>query len=111
MTVVTQILHGVLPNCKVHYIASYVEVHALLTAFTPCAVFVSRIGQFYSAPFGVEAFIKLEANSLLPSIVEVLLSEGPKLDIALIREIDKLKLEVIPVVEGKDICVDLFIEG
>lgn len=69
------------------------------------------VSQFDSSSFGIETVIKFEANSFLPSIVEMVLSEGPKLDIALIGEIHKLQLEVIPIVEGKNIRIDLFIEG
>ena len=111
MAIVTQVLHCILANCKVHDIARYIEIHALLSALTSSTVLMRGVGQLNPTSLGVETLVQLEADSLLPSVVEMVLGEWPKLDIALIGEIHKLQFEVVPIVEGEDIGVDLFIEG
>lgn len=110
MTIITQVLHSVLPDSKVHDVTRDIEVHALLSAFTASTVFMRWVGKLNSPSFGIETLIKFEANSLLPPIVKMVLSEGPKLNVALIGEIHELQLEVVPIVEGKHILIDLLIE-
>lgn len=43
--------------------------------------------------------------------MKVIFREGFELEIAIIAEIDELKFEMIPVVEGKVVRVDLLIES
>lgn len=75
MTVITQVLYSILAHCKVHDIAIYVEIHALLSALASSTVFMRRVGELNPTSFGVETLIELEADSLLPSVVEMVLGE------------------------------------
>lgn len=43
--------------------------------------------------------------------MQVVFGEGPKLDVAFVSEINKLQLEVVPVVEGEGVGIDLLVEG
>ena len=43
--------------------------------------------------------------------MKMIFGKGPKLNVAFVCEINKLQLEVIPIVKGKSIRIDLLIEG
>lgn len=109
MSEIGQILSSVLPDRECHHTIRDIEIHPLLVTFAPSAIFAIE-RHFDFASLRVEALVKLEAHSFLPSIEEVVFGEGPKLDVALIGQINKLEFEVVPVVEGEGVGVDLLIE-
>ena len=57
VSIITQVLHSILANSKVHDVARNVEIHALLSALASSTVFMRGVGQLNSASLGVETLV------------------------------------------------------
>jgi hypothetical protein len=111
MAQIAHVLHSVLPNSKIQHAIGDVKVHSLFITLAASTVHTLLVGNFNPSAPGIEALIKFKADSFFDTVMQVILSEGPKLNVAFVGEIDKLEFEVVPVVEGECIGVNLFIEG
>jgi hypothetical protein len=110
MSWVTEILNCVLAHWYVKDIIWDIEVHASLFAFASTAVLSLIDRKFYFPTLWVETILQAKSNSLLPSVMQVILSKRPEFDVALIPEINKFKFEMVPVVEGEGVRIDFFIK-
>ena len=85
MPPVRHILSGKLPDRQIKSVIGDVKVHAPATTSTALrAVDPFLFGSLDITSFWVETLIKIETNLFRPPIPEMILSKGPKLDIAFV---------------------------
>lgn len=109
VTQITQIFCSILSNRDVEDVIGHIKIHTSFSTFASRAVTANR--QLDLSALRVKTLRQPKASPLFPSVVEVVFSKGAKLDVAFIGEINKLQLEVVPVVEGEGIGIDLLVEG
>ena len=101
-----------LADCEVEHLVLDIEVHAFFVA-AACA-FATVLSCFFlhsDSSAWIERLIKFEADSLSPSIMEVVLHKDLEGDEAVVAEIGELDFEEVPVVEGEVVGIDFFVEG
>lgn len=106
------VFDGMLPNGQVEGIGWDVEVEPFVFG---AAWAFGAVGRWFGLSFdvpslGVETIVKFEANSLSPSVMQLVFNKHLKIDVTVIGEVNQLDLKEVPVVKSEVKSVDLLIQ-